>query len=377
MKLLRAMVALGAMFSISCVAAPVAKQTSAPQAPRARILSDKNAAVVLGYYPSWETGVKPADLVLKRFTHICHSFLMTDVKGNLKTEGNMPSADLIQRSHAAGTKVLISLGGAGSGATFNAMTRDRAATDKYVNAVMAFMIKNNYDGLDMDWEAPENEVDKGHKTDLMRQFRARLDQEAPGSLLTMALPASDWSGKWIDAPALLPLVDFVNVMTYDYHGPWSSQSGHNAALYPISSDPTKGAFSTVDGMKYWTLTKKFPKNKLVVGIPLYGRGFAVPGLYQATKGKKSSAEEVPYKKAVALIKAGWVRHWDKEAGAPYLVDPKGTEMVSYDDIESVTLKGQWAAQQGYRGIFYWEVTEDLIGGEHVLVNASRDAFFKK
>lgn len=30
-------------------------------------------------------------------------------------------------------------------------------------------------------------------------------------------------------------LDFINVMTYDFHGQWERQVGHNSPLYPLES----------------------------------------------------------------------------------------------------------------------------------------------
>jgi chitinase len=45
----------------------------------------------------------------------------------------------------------------------------------------------------------------------------------------MAAGPRSWSVGF-DAPALAPILDFINVMTYDFHGPWSDHAGHNSLL---------------------------------------------------------------------------------------------------------------------------------------------------
>src|SRR5579859_2389829 len=93
--------------------------------------------VILGYYPSWDTGIGPSQINYKLFTHLCHAFINADKDGNLKMEskGNMPSADLTTRAHQAGVKVLLSLGGEDSGKVFNPMGKNPKAVEKFVDAV--------------------------------------------------------------------------------------------------------------------------------------------------------------------------------------------------------------------------------------------------
>jgi chitinase len=333
------------------------------------------APVVLGYYPAWETGVKPADLNYRLFTHLCHAFVGCDLQGKLQIEGNMPSVELTTRAHAAGVKVLLSLGGANSGKVLNAMSGNQKAADAFVEAVTGMMLQYHYDGIDMDWESPESATDKAHLTAMVRQFRQRFAKQMPQALITMAMPASDWFGKWIDSQGLLPLVDFINVMTYDFHGPWSAIAGPNAALYQASSDTAHSSFSVVQSMDYWTRQKGWPKSKLIVGIPCYGRGFVASRWYSPVKGK-SNFGEVPFKNIATMLTQGWVRHWDTETGVPYLNDPKKTELLGYEDQQSAKLKGDWIKKQGMRGIFFWEITEDLVNRDHVIVRTTRDAFLK-
>ena len=38
-----------------------------------------------------------------------------------------------------------------------------------------------------------------------------------------------------DVPEVVKYVDFLNVMTYDFHGHWEGEVGHNSPLYPLES----------------------------------------------------------------------------------------------------------------------------------------------
>jgi len=330
---------------------------------------------VLGYYPSWETGVAPGQLNYKLFTHLCHAFIETDKDGNLKMEGNMPSADLTGRAHAVGTKVLLSLGWEGSGKRyFNSMSRKPQAVERFVDSVVEVLVKYHYDGVDMDWEFPETAQDRKNLSAMLALFREKLSKRAPGAVLTMALPASDWSGKWFDANALSSLVDFGNVMTYDFHGPWGS-NGHNANLYPIARDKTDDSSSTVQGMDYWSRTRQWPARKLLVGIPCFGHGFV--GEWYGSPREKTKYGDFHFKDSFQMVKEGWKKNWDAEGQVPYLSNKDESEFISYDDERSVGLKAQWAKKTGYPGIFFWDITEDFMNNDHVLVQAARKAYLTK
>ncbi len=323
--------------------------------------------VIAGCYPSWDAGFTPADINYKLFTHISHSFISADVDGHLRMQGNMPSADLVARAHKAGVKVLISLGGEGSGKVFNPMAKNPKAVELFVDSVIGILRKYHYDGVNLDWEVPRNEEDGKNLTAMFTLFRKKLDKSVPGSLLTLALPPGPWAGKWFDTEALSPQADFSGIMTFAFHGPWGSP-GYNANLYPSSKYKNEG--SVVEVMNYWIHVKKWPASKLLLGIPCYG--FAWGGGDSVPK-----SGEVTYRDLLKLIKEGWVSNWDSEAATPYLVGKDNRGFVSYDDEKTAELKAKWAKENHLKGIFFWDISEDVVNKENLIVKSARKTLFRK
>ncbi len=323
--------------------------------------------IVLGYYPAWNTGLPPAGIAYGQFTHLAHAFASPRLDGSVGGDGNLPSRDLTDRAHAAGVKVLLSLGGGGAGsAHFAAVMRDPAKAERFIAETVALVHEYGYDGLDCDWEFPEDEEGAANLVKLVAEYRKRL----PATLLTMAVNAGPWYARWFDHERLLPLFDFLNVMCYDFHGPWGDHAGHNAPLHPAAGDPDGATMNTAAGMTFWNEVKRFPKEKLVVGIPSYGRSFLAARWHEKTAGK-SPREYVSWKTVRGLLAEGWRREWDAAAQVPFLTKPGAAELISYEDEESAARKGAWARAQGYRGIFFWEITQDHLDGVHVLVAAAR------
>ncbi len=326
---------------------------------------------VLGYYPSWSE-LKPSQIGFEQFTHLAHAFLVSDKDGNLKTSKSLPSRELCQLAHAKGVKVVLSLGGSESGPTFSAIMAKPQAIERYVSKTVELVKAYGYDGVDIDWEHPQNEKDRADLVLLTRRFRSALGS---GALITMAVGGTDWSGKWMDGKGLLPLVDFMNVMTYDMHGPWSDHAGYNAPLYPVTGDAKDGKGNHLGSfMDYWTSVKGWPKEKLNVGIPCYGYGYAVSSWGQKPRGKSAHSEGIAYKDIPPLIAQGWKRIWDPVARVPTLQKEGVFELISYEDEESASLKGAWARESGYQGVFFWEITQDLANGHNALVMAARKTF---
>ena len=326
---------------------------------------------VLGYYAGGNPNLPPGRIDYRLYTHLTHAFAHVDQDGAFAFPGLAGSRELCDRAHAAGTKVVLAIGGADSGASLARGTATDAGMNRVLDQLVAQVKAAGYDGLDIDWEFPENLAQADQMNQLVKQLRARL----PQALLTMAVPALDWNGKWYQPNALLPYLDFVNVMTYDFHGPWTKHAGHNASLRASDMDGHTEcrAVTAEAGIAYWQKQKNWPKEKILLGIPLYGRGFQARGLGQAASGSYARSE-ITHREIPALQKAGWVRHWDDKAQVPFLQNPAKTEIISYDDAQSTRKKGEYARQQGLGGIFFWEISQDFDGKTNPLVQAARSGF---
>ena len=328
--------------------------------------------VVLGYYPSWVAHPNAKEIVYGRFTHLAHAFLTSDADGRLREDRAIPNPDLVRRAHERSVRVLLSLGGAGSAKTFRAIVRSGDARRRYVASVAKAVADAAYDGVDVDWEPTENEEDKQGVVALVAALRDAL----PTATISMAAPGSDWYGRWWDVAALQPRVDLLNVMSYDFHGPWSEHAGHNAPLHAAPDDQDGAAFNASAALTYWAETRQWPKDGLNLGIPCYGRGFAVKTWHQKPAGK-ARHESIDAREIPALLNDGWRRAWDAKVGVPTLLKEGVTELISYEDAESAALKGTWAREQGLRGIFFWNIEQDFSDGDHEIVKAAAAAFLAR
>ena len=105
---------------------------------------------------------------------------------------------------------------------------------------------------------------------------------------TMAVSSDPGTLRWLKKEVLLKTMDWLNVMTYDYSGEWTPYAGHNSPLF-ASTKPREGKpRSTELTMKYLVNEHGLPPDRLAVGIPLYGRGFAVAEPYASTRGAGSA-----------------------------------------------------------------------------------------
>ncbi|MDR3638819.1 MAG: glycoside hydrolase family 18 protein [Isosphaeraceae bacterium] len=320
----------------------------------------------------------PRGINFRLYTHLCHAFLVADAEGRLQPTRGVPDRALADEAHKAGVKVLVSLGGWGYDEQFAAMVAKPEAEDRYVRDVLKLVDEANYDGIDLDWEYPDTKAEVAGFERLARRFRKELDalgkKHGRPMLLTMAASSNPGTLSWLGKDFLLETMDWINVMTYDFAGDWTNYAGHHSPLFASPKQPGGHPVSSADTIKYLLKERGIPANRLALGIPLYGRGFAVSEPYLPTK--KAPNVRMPsgeYSNLQKLLREqGWVRTWDDATKSPWLTAPDHSMVIGYDDPESAAIKTEWAVKQGLRGVFFWQIAGDrLPDGSHPVQEAVR------
>ncbi len=331
---------------------------------------------------------QPRNINFGLYTHLCHAFLVADGEGKVRTNPNVPSREITGQAHKAGVKMILSLGGWGWDRQFASIVSKPESEDRYVKSVMAIVDEFDYDGIDFDWEYPDDEKEIVGFERLTRRFRKELDaigkKKGRSMCLTMAASSNPGTLRWLGKEFLLENMDWINVMTYDFTGAWTNYAGHHSPLFASSKQPVGTARSTESTMKYLLEERGLPANRLAVGIPLYGRGFAVSEPYASTKNatnknatnKNTTKARIPrgdYSNLHRLKnEQGWPRTWDDQTKNPWLTSPDHSIVIGYDDAESVAIKTDWAMKKGFRGVFFWQINADrLPDGTNPLQEASR------
>jgi chitinase len=268
-----------------------------------------------------------------------------------------------------------------------------------VTSCVSFMKQWGFDGIDIDWEypvgggLPENKTrpeDKHNYTLLLQALRGALDSEEAASGkkydLSIAAPAGPGIMANIELDKAASALSWINLMAYDFHGGWDQATNFNAALHASSKDPSvdpeiKAKFNVaaaVDGY----LAAGVPADKLVLGTPAYGRGFAgVPdkdhGLFQSFAGMPQGTYEAgmfDYHDIKANYLPKMTRYWSDEAQVPWLYSPETGVMISYDDPESIQKKADLVVQKQLGGAMMWELSGD--SETHELVTVLHDSLGK-
>lgn len=215
----------------------------------------------------------------------------------------------------------------------------------------------------VDWEHPSTTEQGKNYVLLLGELRRYLP--APNYILTTALPVGEWSLRHINLKTTGQLVDLINLMCYDFAGPWTKMSGHQSQLYAPTRPHNDFAKRSVHGAVTYFLSHGVSPRKIVVGIPLYGRQFR--GLDRVGQSFNSYAGDggiIDYKD---LPLAGSQEFVDQTLGAAYCVS-KDAGFITYDNPTTVAAKAQYVKMHKLGGLFYWTGTADAPPGARSLVN---------
>ncbi len=132
-------------------------------------------------------------------------------------------------------QVLLSVGGFSYASDFtNAITSQADINTLVSNCMNLIMLQapGVFDGIDLDWEWPQNTTQEGELTNLVTSFRSALGNNR---VLTMAASANPSSMQYVNWGAVVPNLDWINLETYDYHGPWAPGTRPDRMPIPTSS----------------------------------------------------------------------------------------------------------------------------------------------
>ncbi|GHJ43446.1 chitinase [Catellatospora sp. TT07R-123] len=348
---------------------------------------------VLGAYLHGTDEAYPVDPAAARLlTHVFYAFATID--------GGQPVLPPQAPDHLAtlaalrqanpDLRIILSIGGWGAdGFSDAALTPGSRAA--FVEKCLR--LADGFDGLDLDWEFPvsggpaeltHRPEDRRNATLLAQAFRQEL---GPGRLLTAALPAGrlQTAGPYDPADsyelaALADVLDLVNVMTYDFGTGFSPVATFNAPLAEDAQDPLPPdlrRWNNVTGAVDYYESRGVPRQKLVLGVPFYGRGFRVAepgeqaGLYQPQVDAVYAGDWRDIRRDL-LPDPAWQVHRHPVARSPWLFHPETLTFVSYEDAESVEERAAYAARHGLRGAFTWHLAGD--DDEHTLLAAMTRPF---
>ncbi|HLF35640.1 MAG TPA: glycosyl hydrolase family 18 protein [Cyclobacteriaceae bacterium] len=289
---------------------------------------------VVGFYPSWKLSVLPmSEIPWNKLTRIIYAFAEPNTDGTLNTGSISNIDELVDLAHTQGVEVYFSVGGGGQSENFPLMATRESSRIRFVNEVRQFIFFHCLDGVDIDWEhwsgSATNSVVPAESNALVSIVSDLKAELSPfGIEMSIDLGASHWGGKHFfdQIPAY---IDHLQVMCYDFSGPWSDPGPHSSFEDAIGS----GSSASSLGLAYWVNYRGWPKEKILLGVPFYGRDFDTGG-----------GAGVSYADILT------------EFPDAYLYDQK--ENIYYNGIATIAQKTQYVMDNNYSGIMIWEIAQD-------------------
>ncbi|KFF05396.1 glycoside hydrolase family 18 protein [Flavobacterium reichenbachii] len=260
-------------------------------------------------------------------------------------------------------KIVLSLGGWGGCEPCSAAFSTAAGRLTFAKSVKEVSDYFEVDGLDLDWEYPAIEglpghlyqaVDKPNFTELLKTLRSTLGKKYELSFAAGGF--QKYLDESIDWKAITPLVNRINIMSYDLVNGYSTVTGHHTPLYS-----TNASEESTNRAVEFLLKQGVPAEKLIIGGAFYTRTWinvedVNNGLYQPGK----HVEGVNFKDyAKTYTEAnGWKYFWDDKAKAPYWYNAKSKTFATSDDIKSIKAKTEYVKAKKLGGIMFWELTLD-------------------
>lgn len=395
---------------------------------------------VIGYYPGWKSAEYPVTatnvgagkltMALYAFIDVCWDGKHGNPEPSINDEApcqdaagdpasvngalvfrdavsdgaNLRAMVALKKQHPK-FKVVVSVGGWNWSNRFSDVADSAAARANFVASSVKLMRRFGLDGIDIDWEYPTDvgvpcvagrvcvrPQDKPNYIKLVRELRTAFDAAgkkdgkhysvtiASGANANFVNDGAAGSG-WIKE--LAQSLDWINIMTYDYHAPWEKTTGHLAALGGDPKDPVafKGLYAEASVQRY--LDAGIAADKLVMGVPFYGYGWkgCAPGpngdgQYQLCEGGATGGAGGGNAYGFShLLKQGiltpafeggngYKRYWNASAKVPYLYNAKEKVWITYEDQESLKGKARYIKSKKLRGAMFWELSAD---GEHQLI----------
>jgi spore germination protein YaaH len=295
-----------------------------------------------GFLPYWT--LKGTNLHWDELTEVAWFSAEVNSAGNITTThgwGGATAKALIKEAHAHNVQVTLTftLFSSSGIATVLSTASKRTAL---VNKITSLVISGGGDGCNIDFEGLPKSAKETMKA-FTKELTASMHAKLPGSDVTLATPPVDWSGAW-DYDYLAEHSDGLFVMAYGVH-----YTGSNPGpQMPMASDAPwnhKTLKWVIDDYIKWG--KAANKHKFLIGLPLYGNGWASSSSLPGAKKLKKGAAKT-YEQAVneAPGKGGW--KWDNGSKSTYYTYKiaGGWQQVWVNNVQAFKLRPAYLKQRG-------------------------------
>lgn len=241
-----------------------ANTTAAPIPPKEKANCNLNK-IVYGWHPYW-SGSAYLNYDWSLLTHFSFfSYEVNPSTGNASDTHGWATSTAVNAALAAGVKVTLTVTLFSNHATFlGSPTAKQTLITNLINLIQA----RGAHGVCIDFEGiPASQ--KTNFANFMVSLSNQMHAAIPNSEVSTVLYAVDWNNVF-DFTIMNPAVDNFVIMGYDYYWSGSTTAGPNDPLYHYSNTYNYSISRSITDY----VNKGCPKNKLIMGLPYYGREWA-------------------------------------------------------------------------------------------------------
>ncbi|KAG2127499.1 glycoside hydrolase family 18 protein [Suillus clintonianus] len=368
------------------------------------------------WYTGWHAteGAPLSSVSWEKYNTIYYSFAETaEDLSSLSLAGSdgelLPQ--FVSEAHAHDVEAHIAVGGWTGSIWFSSHFATAKNRTAFVQTVTNFASKYNLDGIQFDWEYP-NDQGLGCNTISVNDtanflaFLQELRQNPVGATLTLSaavtvVPFYDATGNpSTDVSGFSKVLDYIALMNYAIWGPWSPTVGPNAPLDDTCLAAGKREGSAVSAVKAWS-DAGIPANQIVLGVPTYGHSYSVSPSDAFASDKKTLAAYPAFNASNQPLGDAWDNstaggydacgvygsgsggtfnfrglmdggfltakgkpadgihyRYDSCSQTPYVYNETSQVMISFDNVQSYAAKGKYIKNAGLRGFALWETGGD-------------------
>ena len=301
---------------------------------------------VFGYHPYW-MGTSWQNYNFNVISTLAYFSAEATSTGDLSNLHGWPVSGLINMAHEHGTEVVLCVTLFNTNDLITLLSNPSYRTN-LINNLLYQVQAGNADGVNVDFESfPASQ--KENMVTFISDLTSAFHTEIPGSQVTLAMPAVDWSNAW-DYNSLANISDGLFIMGYAYHWSGSQATGPNS--------PLTGSGHTITSTVFDYLSKtNYQSEKLILGCPYYG--FVWPSESNIPGSATTGTGQAQFYSQMEGSALSFGKLWHQTSQTPWY-NYENTEWYQgwYDDSLSLSLKYDFALENNLKGIGIWALGYD-------------------
>lgn len=269
-------------------------------------------------------------------------------------------------------KTLLSVGSWNEGSVkYSQLAADPERRKRFAENAAVFIQQYQFDGMHLHWEHPAHRggarEDKENLVLLLKDVR-KVFKEQNLLLTVLVRVQTKVVEKAYDLKGIAENVDKILMMAFDLAGYWDGKVGFSAPLRGPGEN-------NVESRVNFFLHEGVPSEKIILGLPFFGRSFVTEGNQGNIGDFCTGAFPGPFYQETGFLgynelcnlrsKHDIETTFDKTASqavAKYTQDGR-KHVVTYDSPRSVANKVKYVVEQKLGGVWVWFVSSDDFRGD--------------